>query len=25
VTADCRQGCSGCGADCLLKEVECDA
>ena len=25
VTPDCRQGCSGCGADCLLKEVSCDA
>jgi len=25
VTPDCRQGCSGCGANCLLKEVECDA
>ena len=25
VTPDCRQGCSGCGADCLLKEVDCDA
>ena len=25
VTKDCRQGCSGCGADCLLREVSCDA
>lgn len=25
VTPDCRQGCSGCGADKLLKEVNCDA
>ena len=25
VTPDCRQSCSGCGADCLLKEVSCDA
>ena len=25
VTKDCRQGCSGCGADSLLKEVRCDA
>ena len=25
VTPDCRHGCSGCGADCLLKEVACDA
>jgi len=25
VTKDCRQGCSGCGADRLLREVECDA
>ena len=25
VTPDCRHGCSGCGASCLLKEVECDA
>ena len=25
VTKDCRQGCSGCGADRLLKEVRCDA
>ena len=24
-TADCRSGCSGCGADCLLQEVKCDA
>ena len=25
ITPDCRQGCSGCGADKLLKEVRCDA
>jgi len=25
VTPDCRQNCSGCGANCLLQEVECDA
>ncbi len=25
VTPDCRHGCAGCGAKCLLKEVECDA
>ncbi len=25
VTPDCRQGCAGCGANALLKEVECDA
>ena len=25
VTPDCRQSCSGCGANCLLKEVACDA
>ena len=25
VTPDCRQGCSGCGANKLLKEVKCDA
>ena len=25
VTPDCRQGCSGCGAACLLKEAQCDA
>ena len=24
VTPDCRHGCSGCGANCLLKEVPCD-
>ena len=24
VTPDCRQGCAGCGANCLLKEVKCD-
>ncbi len=25
ITPDCRQGCAGCGANCLLKEVDCDA
>jgi len=25
VTADCRESCAGCGANCLLKEVQCDA
>ena len=25
ITPDCRQGCAGCGASALLKEVECDA
>ncbi len=25
VTPDCRHGCAGCGASCLLKEVDCDA
>ena len=25
VTPDCREGCAGCGANCLLKEVGCDA
>ncbi len=25
VTPDCREKCSGCGANCLLKEVSCDA
>ncbi len=25
VTPDCREGCAGCGANCLLKEVQCDA
>ena len=25
ITPDCREGCTGCGANCLLKEVECDA
>ena len=25
ITQDCRHGCSGCGANALLKEVECDA
>ena len=25
VTEDCRSGCAGCGANCLLKEVACDA
>ena len=24
VTPDCRHGCAGCGANCLLKEVSCD-
>ena len=24
VTPDCREGCAGCGANCLLKEVRCD-
>ena len=24
VTPDCREGCAGCGANCLLKEVKCD-
>ena len=24
VTPDCREGCAGCGANCLLKEVGCD-
>ena len=24
ITPDCRHQCSGCGADCLLKEVDCD-
>ena len=24
ITPDCRHGCSGCGANCLLKEVPCD-
>ena len=24
ITPDCRQGCSGCGANSLLKEVKCD-
>ncbi len=24
VTPDCREGCAGCGANCLLKEVACD-
>ena len=24
ITPDCREGCAGCGADCLLKEVKCD-
>ena len=24
ITPDCRHGCSGCGANCLLKEVACD-
>jgi radical SAM family uncharacterized protein len=25
ITKDCRHGCAGCGANCLLKEVQCDA
>ena len=25
VTPDCREACAGCGANCLLKEVGCDA
>ncbi len=25
ITPDCRQGCAGCGASALLREVECDA
>ncbi len=25
ITADCRAGCAGCGANCLLEEVQCDA
>ena len=25
VTPDCRHGCAGCGANCLLREVRCDA
>lgn len=25
ITPDCRGGCAGCGANCLLKEVACDA
>ena len=25
ITPDCRDGCAGCGANCLLKEVQCDA
>ncbi|MBE6958940.1 MAG: TIGR03960 family B12-binding radical SAM protein [Ruminococcaceae bacterium] len=25
ITPDCRHGCAGCGANCLLKEVKCDA
>ena len=25
VTPDCREKCAGCGANCLLKEVQCDA
>ena len=25
ITPDCRHGCAGCGANCLLKEAECDA
>ena len=25
ITPDCRHGCAGCGANCLLKEAKCDA
>ncbi len=25
ITPDCRHGCAGCGANCLLKEAQCDA
>jgi len=25
ITQDCRAGCAGCGANCLLQEVKCDA
>ena len=25
ITPDCREGCAGCGANRLLKEVQCDA
>jgi hypothetical protein len=25
ITPDCREGCAGCGANRLLKEVDCDA
>ena len=25
ITPDCRHACAGCGANCLLKEVKCDA
>ena len=25
ITPDCRKACAGCGANCLLKEVQCDA
>ncbi len=25
ITPDCREGCAGCGANCLLQEVQCDA
>ena len=25
ITPDCREGCAGCGANCLLQEVTCDA
>ena len=25
ITPDCRESCAGCGANCLLKEVQCDA
>ena len=24
ITPDCREGCAGCGANCLLKERDCD-
>ena len=24
ITPDCRHGCAGCGANCLLKEAQCD-
>lgn len=25
ITPDCRESCAGCGANCLLKEIDCDA